>query len=67
MPGDPNVPEALEYLKETLHRLDKRWKVAGLWSVELDIRKLTDDAFRRISEDIGDDLISKIFYQLTRW
>lgn len=30
MPGDPNVPEALEYLKETLHRLDTRWKVAGL-------------------------------------
>lgn len=35
MLGDPNVPEALKFLKETLHKLDRRWKVAGITLAKL--------------------------------
>lgn len=35
MLGDLNVPEGLEFLNETLHKLDRRWKVAGITLAKL--------------------------------
>lgn len=29
MPADPEISKAMEFLKETLRKLDKRWKIAG--------------------------------------
>ncbi|MCJ1428060.1 hypothetical protein MMC29_005967 [Sticta canariensis] len=45
MPANSELPQALEFLKETLRKLDKRWKIAGEYIKIIEMNDQSNSAF----------------------
>lgn len=67
MPGDPDVPEALDFLKDTLRKLDRRWRVAGMILVTYLVVISAENKLRGVSQNIGKHRIPKINLLLVSW
>lgn len=48
MPANSEIPKAMEFLKETLRKLDRRWKIAGKRSSILAGKEKTNGIYRTV-------------------
>lgn len=51
MPANPEISKVIEFMKETLRKLDRRWKIAGKKSPPLPSKERADGICRRIYQD----------------
>lgn len=51
MPANPEIPKVVEFMKETLRKLDRRWKIAGKKSPPLPREERADGICRRMYQD----------------